>query len=388
MKNSIKTVATVQSQKPVPAHIRPIYTRVGITVPKYFSVQDRAYSILNHPLVIEALDIFVEKMPITPADPAEFKIHSLIGMPVIPLNSLVIDDTLQRSLDIDNIVKIISTFDPALVSAVKVAEKMFDDDDTVYDEGFYLNYDSQHTVVAVWIIIHHLYGEDAANDTLFPALINEKVTRGELREHFLLHNDPKRKYYKPCNPQELHEQYVMMKRVDKSNDKMARDHEEVQSLFEDFGVAFISAKSSKYRDIKANSTSRINEFMQYNSEVQRLFLVYHDKRVELGNKTGMQPKEQVVMFHIIDKLCNQNEGITDEVIQDLTTLFNELWKNSYVPNGPWSSFWHKVKFWYEVQHRSYDYKPEAPQAYNYIKQVVWSDKSIMSNYPSLKELKL
>ena len=98
----------------------------------------------------------------------------------VPFDKILIDETMQRELNMRHILKILSYFSETMVMAINV----YRDDAR---PGYYIAWDGQHTAIALHIILTKVFGERAA-DVIVPVNILSSKQKLEIRRTFILLN--------------------------------------------------------------------------------------------------------------------------------------------------------------------------------------------------------
>ena len=97
----------------------------------------------------------------------------------VPMDKILIDTTMQRSLSMRHILNILQHFRSTMTMAIQV----------YVDEnkpGYYIAWDGQHTAISLYIILTKVFGEQTAK-ILIPVVIYNVKHKLEIRRNFILH---------------------------------------------------------------------------------------------------------------------------------------------------------------------------------------------------------
>jgi hypothetical protein len=246
-----------------------------------------------------------------------------------PMNSIKIDGTMQRQLDIMWVKDLLNKFMATAVVPIQVYCP-----DPSKEE--YLAWDGQHTLVLLWIIATKIFGEDP-NNIIIPVNVYASSLKSEMRANFITLNSDEGK--KQLEKIDLWEQKVFGVRIDGSENPDWMKIEQKQRAIEKFGL-FVTS-SSYGDDEQPGAISRLHELESITVKEVGWLSEY------LSHSTGLRrpvEEKEIVMMSRYFELCRlENISIDSNYIAELSSLLNILFKGDFSPSG---LFWNKVRVAY------------------------------------------
>ena len=244
-----------------------------------------------------------------------------------------IDTTMQRELDLNWILNIISGFRAFQAQPIQV-----------YQAGDYYNsWDGQHTAVALYLIAVHGMGMNY-NDVYVPVNIYSINSRGEIRRVFIANNSMSGKGAgkKPLDIIDIFEQQVYAVELDGETDPdWVMSHEKWKHIC----TAGMFLSATKRNDTNwTGAISRLNEINDSSVEVVRQFCVYgkyviNNSMLPNGMQRPINSKELPIIIEFLN-LCEQNQiKYSDKEIESLAQHCIDLFDANFDSGGP---FWAQV----------------------------------------------
>ena len=255
----------------------------------------------------------------------------------IALESIFIDTTLQRDLDINWVCDIIEKFNPWQAQAIQVYEP------PEYAEGtdeIYASWDSQHTAVALWIIATMILKLDPS-EVIVPASICYIGNKAQIRENFICGNSSKGK--KLLNEKELAGQMIYGVRIDGSQDKEWVKVEHKQTFIEDAGLFFTHKDAFDCHQIGAITQVKNITAPDVPEKVVERFCWYA-QRVITTQPRPINTKESPVIMAYLHMAHNAGIDYTREEMQSLADLCFSLFGADFSDQG---NYWNQLEFAYK-----------------------------------------
>ncbi len=99
---------------------------------------------------------------------------------MVPMDKILIDTTMQRSVNFTHILNILNNFAETMVMAIQVYEDP-------EQPGHYIAWDGQHTAIVLYILATKVFGERIAN-LMVPVVVYSVKQKAEIRRNFILLN--------------------------------------------------------------------------------------------------------------------------------------------------------------------------------------------------------
>ena len=132
------------------------------------------------PVYVNTLTAMVDEYKRRHANWLKFSDLNLCEAIPVSMDKILIDTTMQRSLNLRHILNILQYFRSTMVMAIQV----------YVDEnkpGYYIAWEGQHTAIALYIILTKVFGEQTAN-AMIPVVIYNVKHKLEIRRNFILLN--------------------------------------------------------------------------------------------------------------------------------------------------------------------------------------------------------
>lgn len=252
----------------------------------------------------------------------------------VVLNSIKIDGTMQRQLDIFWVLKLLNNFMATMVVPIQVYRPTASDDDE------FLAWDGQHTLVLLWIITTQLF-EETSNNVIIPVNVYQSSLKAEMRFNFISLNSKEGK--KQLELIDLWEQMVFGVRIDRSTNPIWVETELKQQIIERAGLFVTSKKFGD--DEEAGAISRLQEINKLPAEAVEHLCQYLAVATKLGRP--VEEKEIVMMAQFFDRCRLGWIDVTSKYIADLANTMDNLFGADFSPT---SVFWIKASNAYANWH--------------------------------------
>jgi hypothetical protein len=279
-------------------------------------------------MLSEAIKEFQRRFPSV----TKFKQLRLCKAQLVKLSDIRIDDTIQRKLDIDWVIKILSNFNEFQVQPVQVYH--------VKGTGnrlLFASWDGQHTAIALYIVAMMILND--TDDVEIPATIYEVSLKSEIRENFIKGNGPEGK--KLLAAIDLYHQMIYGVRCDGSTNPIWVSAEKKQQYLEQNGL-FVTA--DKFGDTnQPGAISRLDEINKYEPAVVKELAMYLGLSAQ--DQRPVDPKEMVMMSNWFAMNRDSRAEYTQEDMYKLYSILKEAFDADFRAeaggaNGP---FWQKVE---------------------------------------------
>lgn len=257
----------------------------------------------------------------------------------IPMDKILIDTTMQRSLNLRHVLNILQYFRSTMTMAIQVYE----------DEqkpGYYIAWDGQHTAISLYIILTKVFGEQTAK-TLIPVVVYNVKHKLEIRRNFILLNGDAKE---ELDFIDKYKQMVFGAKVDGANDQEWVD----TALKNDYlAAAGLFATHAKFgNDDAPGAFTLLADTLMSKSlknrkhpEVTRMFAQYW---AFLNQERAVEPKEARQLYEYFNLCYEQGITVDDEYLLEFVAFTKDNFGADFSPSGP---FWDKVKLAYESWYR-------------------------------------
>lgn len=264
----------------------------------------------------------------------------------VSMDKILIDTTMQRSLNLRHILNILQNFRSTMIMAIQVYED-------VNKPGYYIAWDGQHTAISLYVILTKVFGEQVAK-ALIPVVVYNVKHKLEIRRNFILLNGDAKE---ELDFIDKYKQMVYGSKVDGADDVEWTD----TALKNDYlSGAGLFATHNKFGDedqpgaftLLADTLMSKSLKTRKHPEVTRMFARYW---TFLNEQRPVEPKEARQLYEYFN-LCYE-DGITvdDKYLLEMVAFTKENFEADFSPNGP---FWSKVKDAYESW-----YKKANPESF-------------------------
>ena len=253
----------------------------------------------------------------------------------VTMDKILIDTTMQRSLNLRHVLNILQHFRSTMIMAIQVYE-----DDS--KPGYYIAWDGQHTAITLYIILTKVFGEQTAK-AFIPVVVYHVKHKLEIRRNFILLNgDAKQE----MDFIDMYKQMVSGAKIDHADDQEWTD----TALKNDYlAAAGLFATHAKFGDDdKPGAFSLLADTLMSKSlktrkhpEVTRMFARYW---TFLNQERPVEAKEARQLYEYFNLCYEQNIVVDDAYLLEFVQFTKDNFDADFSPNGP---FWDKVKMAYE-----------------------------------------
>lgn len=294
-----------------------------------------AEALKNSPLFEGLLTAMVEEFKRRHKDWSTFADLHLCKAIDTTMDKILIDTTMQRSLNLRHVLNILQYFRSTMIMAIQVYE----------DEskpGYYIAWDGQHTAVTLYIILTKVFGEQVAKATI-PVVVYNVKHKLEIRRNFILLNGDAKE---ELDFIDKYKQMVFGAKVDQADDPEWTD----TALKNDYlSAAGLFATHSKFGDddqpgafsLLADTLMSKSLKTRKHPEVTRMFARYW---TFLNQERPVEPKEARQLYEYFNLCYEQGITVDDEYLLAFVQFTKDNFDADFGPNGP---FWDKVKMAYE-----------------------------------------
>lgn len=264
----------------------------------------------------------------------------------VPMDKILIDTTMQRSLNLRHVLNILQHFKSTMTMAIQV----------YVDEskpGYYIAWDGQHTAISLYIILTKVFGERTAQ-ALVPVVVYNVKHKLEIRRNFILLNGDAKE---ELDFIDKYKQMVFGVKVDGADDPEWVD----SALKNDYlSAAGLFATHSKFGDedqpgaftLLADTLMSKSLKTRKHPEVTRMFARYWSF---LNQVRPVEPKEARQLYEYFNLCYEQGITVDDAYLLTFVGFTKDYFEADFSPEG---AFWAKVKMAYESW-----YAKANPEAY-------------------------
>lgn len=264
----------------------------------------------------------------------KFSDISLCKAIMVPFDRILIDETMQRELNMRHILKILSYFSESMVMAIQVYE-----DDA--RPGYYIAWDGQHTAIALHIILTKVFGERAA-DAMVPVVVYSSKQKLEIRRNFILLNGDAKE---SLDFIDTYKQMVYGVKVDGSNDPEWVDTAKKNDYL---AAAGLFATHSKFGDedepgaftLLADTLMSKSIKTRKHPEVTRTFAQYW---TYLNEERPVRAKEARQLYEYFNLCYEQGITVDNDYLLKMVAFTKEYFEANFGEDG---MFWDKVRMAY------------------------------------------
>lgn len=252
----------------------------------------------------------------------------------VPFNKILIDETMQRELNMRHILKILSYFSESMVMAIQVYE-----DDA--RPGYYIAWDGQHTSIALHIILTKVFGERAAT-AMVPVVVYSSKQKLEIRRNFILLNGDAKE---TLDFIDTYRQMVYGVKVDGSEDNEWLDTAKKNDYLRDAGLFATHAKFGDENEpgaftLLADTLMSKSLKTRKHPEVTRMFCQYW---AYLNEERPVRAKEARQLYEYFNLCYEQGIDVNDDYLLEMVNFTKEYFEANFGEDG---MFWDKVKIAY------------------------------------------
>jgi len=249
------------------------------------------------------------------------------------MSEILIDTTMQRSVDLRHVLNILQFFRPTMVMAIQVYQ---------LPDGRYVAWDGQHTAIALYIILTKVFGERMA-DAMVPVVVYSTDQKLEIRRNFILLNGDAKA---PLDFIDIYKQQLYGVKVDGADDPSWID---TATKNDYFAAAGLFATDKKFGDedepgaftLLADTLMSKSLKTRKHPEVTRMFAEYWSY---LNQQRPTDAKEARQLYEFFNLCYEQKIKVDQNYLLDFVAFTKEYFDADFSPNGP---FWDKVGIAYE-----------------------------------------
>lgn len=328
-------------------HAQTINQRYLKSDSHFVSLQERLNEALNAaPVFVNMLTAMVDEYKRRHANWVKFTDLKLCKAIQVSMDKILIDTTMQRSLNLNHILNILQHFRSTMVMAIQVYED-------VNKPGYYIAWDGQHTAIALYIILTKVFGEQMAK-TMIPVVVYNVKHKLEIRRNFILLNGDAKEEL------DFIDKYIQMVfgvKIDKADDQEWVDTALKNDYLADAGLF---ATHSKFGDenqpgaftLLADTLMSKSLKTRKHPEVTRMFAQYWSY---LNQQRPVDAKEARQLYEYFNLCYEQGITVDDKYLLEFVQFTKDNFGGDFSPNGP---FWDKVKMAYGSW-----YKKANPESY-------------------------
>ena len=277
----------------------------------------------------EAIKEFQRRFPSV----TKFKQLRLCRAQLVKLKDIRIDDTIQRKLDVDWVIKILSNFNEFQVQPVQVYHIKGTDNNLLF-----ASWDGQHTAIALYVVAVMILND--TDDVQIPATIYEVSLKSEIRENFIKGNGPEGK--KLLDKIDLYHQMIYGVRCDGNTNEIWCRAELKQQYLEQNGL-FVTAEKFGDTD-QPGAISRMNEIENLDTDTVKELAMYLGLSAQ--DQRPVDPKEIYIMGNWFAMERDSRPAYTQEDMYKLYSILQSKFNADFRAeaakgvNGP---FWQLVE---------------------------------------------
>ena len=321
-------------------HAQKVNAQYRRTNSNFITLQQRLVEALqmspiHASLLVSAIDEFKRRNPIW----SKFTDLKLCEAIQVTLDKVLIDTTMQRAVNMDHILDIISYFEETMVMAIQV----YEDPDK---PGFYIAWDGQHTAIALYIILTKIFGEQLAS-AIIPIVKYNVKQKLKIRRNFILLNG---KAKVQLDFIDTFRQMVCGAKIDGAIDSEWLDCALKNDYFE---AAGLFATHTKFGDedqpgaftLLADTIMSTSLKTRKHPEVTRMFARYW---IFLNEQRPVAAKEARQLYEYFDACYKQDIVVDDAYLLEMVRFTKQYFAADFSEYG---MFWAKVKIAYTNWYR-------------------------------------
>ena len=321
-------------------HAQTINGRYLKSTSHFISLQQRLGDALKSaPVFVNMLTAMVDEFKRRHSEWKKFEDLALCKAIMVPMDKILIDTTMQRSLNLRHVLNILQHFRSTMTMAIQV----YEDEDK---PGYYIAWDGQHTAITLFIILTKVFGERTAQ-AMIPVVVYNVKHKLEIRRNFILLNGDAKEEL------DFIDKYIQMVygvKVDKADDPEWID----TALKNDYlAEAGLFATHAKFGDedqpgaftLLADTLMSKSLKTRKHPEVTRMFARYWSF---LNQQRPVEAKEARQLYEYFNLCYEQGIKVDDKYLLEFVAFTKDYFEADFGPNGP---FWDKVKSAYESWYR-------------------------------------
>jgi len=322
-------------------HAQIVNGRYLNSTSNFISLQQRLNEALKHaPMYAAMIDGMVDEFKRRHKEWTSFKHLELCEAIPVSMDKVLIDTTMQRSLNLRHVLKILQYFKSTMAMAIQV----YVDDSK---PGYYIAWDGQHTAISLYIILTKVFGEQTAK-AMIPVVVYNVKHKLEIRRNFILLNgDAKQEM-------DFFDIYCQMVHGVKSQD--AKDQEWIDTATKNdyLAAAGLFATHPKLGDddkpgaftLLADTLMSKSLKKRKHTEVTRMFAEYWSY---LAVQRPVEAKEARQLYEFFNLCYEQGIDIDKTYLLEFVNFTRSNFDADFSPASP---FWSKVRMAYESWYRT------------------------------------
>ena len=252
----------------------------------------------------------------------------------VSIDSILIDTTMQRALNMRHVINILSNFQETMVMAIQVYED-------ASKPGYYIAWDGQHTAIALYVILTKVFGQQLAN-AMVPVVVYSVKQKLQIRRNFILLNGDAKEQMDFID---IYKQQVSGVMIDGATDQEWQDNATKNKYFKDAGLF---ATHSKFGDedepgaftLLADTLMSKSLKTRKHPEVTRMFARYW---TFLNEQRPVAAKEARQLYEYFNACYVEGITVDDTYLLELTAFTKQYFGADFSEHG---MFWDKVKMAY------------------------------------------
>lgn len=262
------------------------------------------------------------------------------------LTKILIDTTIQRSLDVDWVIKIIENFRPYQAQPLQVYKPIPADLPPGVDADTWSCWEGQHTGMALYLIGTMAFGLKP-DEIEVPTAEYSFADRVECRRTFMANNS--RDGRKILDPIDIIAQQIFAVRLDKAQDPDWLAVNDKQAVLENHDLFMTHSKF--HDDDEPGAITRPGDVCdeKYSLDVVQKFATYATE-VLASNPRAIDTKELPIIMGFLKMAEQDNVRYTDQEVRDLAQLCMSLFEADFAEDG---FFWERVNAAYINWHTDY-----------------------------------
>jgi hypothetical protein len=307
----------------------------------FVTLQERLNDALKHsPVFVAQLTAMVDEFKRRHKEWTKFSDLELCEAIPVKADKILIDTTLQRSVNLRHILKILQYFKSTMAMAIQVYKDPA-------KPGYYIAWDGQHTAISLYIILTKVFGELTAQ-AVIPVVVYNVKHKLEIRRNFILLNGDAKEEL------DFFDKYKQMVHGVKTDG--ADDTEWVEAALKNdyLAKAGLFATHAKFGDedepgaftLLADTIMSKSVKTRKHTEVTRMFAEYWSY---LNQERAVEAKEARQLYEYFNLCYEQGITVDQAYLLDFVAFTKSHFGADFSPTGP---FWDKVRTAYERWYRA------------------------------------
>jgi hypothetical protein len=275
---------------------------------------------------------------------------NLVGAQTCKLTDIRIDDTMNRPLNWEHVIKILKKFCATRVMAVNVYKDPL-------APGCYIAWDGQHTTIVLYILAVMVF-EQPIGAIEIPINISKATSKEEIRTNFIEINGEAKL---DLSPLDLFEQKVYGALLDNST---IEDWAIAAKKFHALEKVDLFLTSSAYRDEhESGAITHVSSIIKNDLDIVEKFATYWKFRSAFENRK-VETKEIIHMIYLFVYAKSEKVDWSEKDIADIVDIFWNCFSCEFTPSPYLNVFWKKLhtsyETWYNIVYKNVDeeYRPK------------------------------